>query len=162
MSETTTTHPGGIETRWFPSKVDWWLGVLLVILPLSQLAVVGSGLARGDSSEIVVGVISTLAVGALYGCLIFPMRYGIGPEELVIRHGLCRQRVRLRDIQEVRPTGNPLSSPALSLDRVEIRVGPGCFSPSYISPADRDGFLELLAANAGLVREGKRLVRPLP
>jgi hypothetical protein len=68
-------------------------------------------------------------------------------------------RIPLGDIVEVRPTRSPLSSPALSLDRLHIRFGEGFFKAAMISPADRQELLGELAARAGLQRDGDRLVR---
>jgi hypothetical protein len=78
---------------------------------------------------------------------------------LLVRFGICRQRIPLADIAEVHPTHNPLSSPALSLDRLRVQYGQGFFKAVMISPADRNGFLDDLAHKAGLKREGDRLVR---
>ena len=149
----------GMDTVWFPSKVDWWLGVLLVFPPASALAALADGLLNGDSEALLVGVVTAAFVIALYWLLVIPVRYGISSTELVIRFGVIRQRVDLVSIDVVEPTKNPLSSPALSLDRLAIRVGEGVLSTTMISPDDREGFLNLLANNAGLHREGERLVR---
>ena len=46
------------------------------------------------------------------------------------------------DITSVRRTRNPLSSPALSMDRLSIRYGKG--RRIMISPADQAGFLEAI------------------
>ena len=87
------------------------------------------------------------------------MRYGIARDDLIIRFGVVRQRIRLDEIREVVPTHNPLSSPALSLDRLAIRTGPSIFSGTMISPADREVFLATLALRTGLRQDGNRLVR---
>jgi len=87
------------------------------------------------------------------------MRYGIDDEHLHVRFGVCRQRIPLKDISEVHPTRNPLSSPALSLDRLHVQFGEGVFKAVMISPADRDRFLDELADKAKLKCEGDRLVR---
>lgn len=144
---------------WFPSKVDWWLGILLACPPVGSLVALGAGLASSDPGKIAVGAIACVLVSALYALLVIPVRYGIGPEELIVRFGVVRQRVKLGDIEEVAPTRNPLSSPALSLDRLAIRAGPGFLSTAMISPADREAFLLLLAAKGRLRRDGDRLVR---
>lgn len=88
-----------------------------------------------------------------------PIRYGIEDNWLIIRFGVVRRRIPLSDIREVHPTHNPLSSPALSLDRLAIRIDDGYMGMSLISPAQREEFLTLLASSAVLAREGDRLVR---
>jgi hypothetical protein len=87
------------------------------------------------------------------------MQYGMDETDLVIRVGLCRRRIPLAEILEVHPTRNPMSSPALSLDRLHVQFGPGFFKAVMISPMDRDRFLDDLAKKAQLKREGDRLVR---
>ena len=73
--------------------------------------------------------------------------------------GICRRRIPFADLSEVRPKSNPLSAPALSLDRLRVRFGRGAFRALMISPAARDLFLDELARKAGLKREGDRLFR---
>jgi hypothetical protein len=99
-----------------------------------------------------------LVLGIYFG-LVFPMRYGLDDTHLVVRFGVCRQRIPLAAITEVKPTHNPLSSPALSLDRLHVRFGQGVFKAVMISPTDRNRFLDELAQKTGLQREGDRLVR---
>jgi hypothetical protein len=57
------------------------------------------------------------------------------------------------------PTHDPLSSPALSLDRLRDQYGQSFFKAVMISSADRNHFLDDVAQRAGLQREGDRLVR---
>jgi hypothetical protein len=95
----------------------------------------------------------------MYLGLVLPMRYAITDQHLVVRHGLVRQRIALRDITVVEPTRSPLSSPALSLDRLRIEFGTGFFKSAMISPAAKSEFLAELAVKAGLERDGDRLVR---
>ncbi len=118
-----------------------------------------AGLTSDDPAELVAAIVSCVVTVALYGLLVFPMRYGIAQNELIIRFGIIRQHIQLDAIQEVVPTHNPLSAPALSLDRLAIRTGTGLFSGTMISPADRETFLSNLAMHSGLRQDGDRLVR---
>lgn len=145
--------------QWYRSKVDWWLAPLLCLPPVVSVAVCVGLVRGGKTSELPIGVATVLVVFGVYFGLVLPMRYGLDDTHLVVRFGVCRQRVPLADITEVHPTCNPLSSPALSLDRLRVQYGHGFFKAVMISPADRDGFLDDLARRAGLNREGDRLVR---
>jgi hypothetical protein len=146
--------------RRYKSKVDWWLVPLLAV-PLVVASVVATSSAMtGDPIQMAWGFGSLLFVTAIYVGLVFPMRYGIGGDRLIIRFCVRRQNVLLQNILEVRPTRNPLSSPALSLDRLHIQFGTGIFKAVMISPTQRERFLSDLAQSAGLHREGDRLVRP--
>jgi hypothetical protein len=145
--------------RWYRSKVDWWIALLLCAPPVASVAVCVALALGGRASELPWGIASVVFVFGIYFGLLFPMRYGLDGTHLLVRFGLCRQRIPLADVTEVHPTHNPLSSPALSLDRLYVRFGRGFARAVMISPADRDQFLDELAHKAGLTREGDRLVR---
>lgn len=142
-------------TLWFRSKVDGWLALLLVAGPVVSLA---GGLAAAPHQQ-GTAFLGTLVLAAVYVGLVFPMRYGLTETHLVVRHGLVRQRVAFADITSVTPTRSPLSSPALSLDRLRITFGTGHFKCVLISPADKKQFLVELALRARLVRDGDGLKR---
>jgi len=72
----------------------------------------------------------------------FGTGYTITETHLIIRSAFFSWRYPLAEITRVRPTRNPLASPALSLNRLEIRTRKGLCP--LISPADREGFLKLL------------------
>lgn len=116
---------------YFVSARDWWLAAVLFL---------GMG----------IGVGSALLVFLIAGMLGFVVwiwwgtGYRVTADELQVRSGPFRWRVPLAAITAVRRTRNPLSSPALSLDRLEVRYGPG--RVLLISPLDREGFLAVLRA----------------
>lgn len=145
--------------NWYRSKIDWWIALLLCVPPVASI-VVGIALVLGEnSSEWPWSIVGILLIFGIYFGLVFPMRYGLDDTHLLVRFGICRQRIPLIDIVEVRPTHNPLSSPALSLDRLNVQFGRGIFRSVMISPADRNRFLDDLAQRADLTREHDRLVR---
>jgi hypothetical protein len=145
--------------QWYRSKIDWWLVPLLCLLPVGVVGGWVVAVLAGDPTGMLVGTAMLVLVAGIYFGLVLPIRYGLDDTTLTVRFGLCRQRISLADITEVHRTRNPLSSPALSLDRLHIQYGPGLFKSTMISPADRDSFLDELARKAGLTREGDRLVR---
>ena len=147
------------QPRWYPSKIDWWLVPILCVPPVAAVAVSVAFALAGSTPVLLVGVAMAVLVAGLYLGLVFPLRYGLGDTHLVVRFGICRQRIPLSEISEVNPTFNPLSAPALSLDRLHVRFGQGIFKAVMISPADRNLFLDELAQKAGLNREGDRLFR---
>jgi hypothetical protein len=144
-------------TRWYSSKVDWWLAILLAVAPLVTIGAVIGAVAAGTG--LTAALLGVAFLAAIYVGLVLPMKYGMDDEHLVIRHGLVRQRIALQDIVEVFPSRNPLSSPALSLDRLEIRYGDDYPRSAMVSPAARSEFLSELARRAQLRQDGDRLVR---
>ena len=84
--------------------------------------------------------------------LAYPVTYEITENELVIRSGKRKIPVELSSIESVRPSRNPLSSPAWSLDRLRIDYHrKGKLTWLLISPEDRSAFLnELMGKTGGL------------
>jgi len=142
----------------FRSQVDGWLLGLVGGSLLLALAGVLAAAASVDDPAVWIGVVAVLAVGALVAWLFASTRYVLAGRELVVRSGPFRWRIDLATVQSVKPTRNPLSSPALSLDRLDIRYGAGKFL--LVSPAERDRFLAALArAEPALERKGAELRR---
>jgi hypothetical protein len=143
------------RVRWYPTKMDAWIVALLLFLPGIQGAIlVGSVWTQAWAPAAVsLGVLAFL--GCLYAGCIFPMRYGIGEEHLIIRFGLCRSRVPIAEIREIIPTHNPLSSPALSLDRLWIQCGDRWYQAAMISPREQGAFIDDLSGKIGLERTAR-------
>ena len=93
--------------------------------------------------------------------LLIPTYYEITSSTLFVRSGWLRYRIPLASIQRVFPTHNPLSAPALSLDRLQIEYMQGNrLQSQLISPQDKPGFLQDLARHAGdLHWQGDQLIR---
>ena len=124
----------------FPSKIDSWLLMLIAMTVLVSLGAAVATLAQSvDASSLLAAAIAIL-LGALFPLWLFASTdYRVSDGECLVRSGPFRWRIPLDDIEAVRATRNPLSSPALSLDRLEIRYAGG--RKIMISPLDRAGFL---------------------
>lgn len=150
----------------FVSKIDAWLAALFYFAVgapvLSGLFYLGTDRDDGVST-----FLQMLAVTGgsllLVVAIVYPTTYTLAEGQIKIRCGwLWRQAVKVSEILEVYPTRNPLSSPALSLDRLGVvveRKGKRRLAV-LVSPSDKEAFLSALAKmDGGLVREGKTLVR---
>ena len=124
------------------------------------LATLALTLVEGEG--IWAGALAVLFVVVLYTGLVVPVRYGLGEDRLTVRFGLVRQHIPYHAIRRVQPTRNPLSSPALSLDRLRVESEGSIFRTVMISPVRRDEFLDRLAARTGLQRQGDALTKPGP
>jgi hypothetical protein len=80
---------------------------------------------------------------------------------LRIRSGVLKGDIPIASITSVTPTHNPLSAPALSLDRLAISYEKGGHPRlGLVSPKEKAAFLqELSARDPGLRAEGDGLVR---
>ncbi len=146
--------------RTYPSKRDGWLLVVMGIAGLVAL----SGVATMLSAPTPVGVkvlFTFIMLGSVgfVGWLFMTTGYELSNTALTVRSGPFTWVIALDDIEEIYPSRNPLSSPALSLDRIAIQSKGGRL-PLLISPADREEFLQDLARRSpGLVKDGSRYRR---
>jgi hypothetical protein len=145
--------------HWYRSKVDWWLALILCVAPIVSVAVCILLIMEGESSQVPFAAGSLALVAGLYFGLVIPMRYGLDDTFLHIRFGVFRKRIPLFSVLQVYPTRNPLSSPALSLDRLHVQFGEGMLDAVMISPANRELFLDEFAEKARMRRDGDRLLR---
>jgi hypothetical protein len=120
---------------YFPSKRDLWLGLLIWGLVL--LATIPALLKPGKGQ-----LITMMAVILFIGWIWFGTGYEILENELKIRCGPFRQRIPLQEIKEIKRTRSPLSSPACSLDRMEIKYGKS--KRVMISPSDKENFIKMI------------------
>jgi hypothetical protein len=133
----------------FPSRVDPWIGVLLVLGPVVAM---GGTLAAAvtDDAPLWFAAGPLALFGVLYTLLVWPVDYTLGPETLIVRFGLIRLRLPYAEIRSVEPTADIRSSPALSLERLRVEAGPR--RSVNISPADRAAFMAALAARCPHLR----------
>jgi len=145
----------------YPSKKDAWLvAVLWVSVGGMIYATVQFGLdTRSTLGTLAFVVFCTVPVVVLCLWTLLDTRYILTHTELLVRGGPLRQRIPLQAIQEVRPQRTPLSSPALSMDRIRVTWLKGHQRSVFISPDNRRSFLRDLASRAGLKQAGDRLYR---
>lgn len=123
----------------YRSQVDQWL---LVVFALSALAAVGACLTLlyyGSYLEWMVGALTLMIGIGLPAWILNSTTYTLTTGFLVIRSGPFHWGVPLRQINKMTPTTNPLSSPALSLDRLKIDYSD--VKSIMISPENRREFL---------------------
>ena len=106
----------------YPSKRDAWLVAVLwiasAVMLFAAFEVWGSAEPFPFRLAYAVGMVA-LALFVVW--LLYSTGYTLTDRDLLARAGPFRWRVPLAAIEEVRPTRNPLSAPACSLDRLQIR-----------------------------------------
>lgn len=127
----------------FESKKDWWLR-LFIWIPIGGGLVLS--LMSGGLIIKIVMIFSALSIAWIW----FGTYYEFLDDMMVVKCGPFRERIKLSDIKSVKETRNPLSSAALSIDRLELRYG---FSGMVlVSPKDKEAFIEMiLNHNSGLI-----------
>ncbi|MCB5228065.1 PH domain-containing protein [Alishewanella sp. 16-MA] len=129
-------------TQVFRSKVDTWLGIVLVAAALAALYGVIHSLNSGDNADIVASLFALLVSAGLPIWLINSTRYTLTEQQLLVKSGPFQWQIPIVQISNITPTINPLSSPALSLDRLRIDYGQG--RSLMISPKQQQQFLQAL------------------
>lgn len=139
-----------------PSKRDAWL--VTVLATAGMFSLFAALVTLSDQPSAGYALLSVLfAAGSFVIWMFTGTFYVVTETELLVRSGPFRWSIPLRHIQEVHPTRNPLSSPALSLDRLGIRHAGGYL---MISPEDKRAFLDdLVARTPGLVLEDGGAIR---
>lgn len=122
----------------YKSKIDWWL--VLIILVAFGFPVVQGILEKEYVLSIVFGL---LLVGFIV--LAKSVQYKIEDHYLTI----WWKKIDIATIRKVYYTRNPLSSPALSLDRIAIVYN--TYDEIMISPLEKEAFIcELLKINPNI------------
>ena len=126
----------------YKSKIDWWLGLVL-LYPIFRS---------------IVSMIEGKWIGYLgiVLCLLFIVfiskstRYIIEEDKLIVKcMFIVNDRIEISKIRKIEKTNSVLSSPALSLDRIAIKFNK--FDEVYISPKEKQSFLnDLLEINPNI------------
>ena len=128
----------------YKSKVDWWLVLLIV-------GVFGYPIIDGIlTQQYLLSLVFTLIL-ILFYFLSKMIKYEINEGNLII----WKTKIDIKTIRKVYRTYNPLSSPALSLDRIAIVYNK--YDEVLISPKEREAFIEdLLKINPDIIVEIKK------
>jgi membrane protein YdbS with pleckstrin-like domain len=135
----------GVNLLKFKSRKDWWLSIIVWI---TMILAIGSGLY--ELIDKTPNILDFIIIFTL--CVILPIfilwmwlttYYFVDENNLIIKFGPFKKIIPLDTIKSVRKTTNPLSSPALSLKRLEIVYG--YYNSVLISPIHRDEFIEILS-----------------
>ena len=127
----------------FPSKIDGWVIPVMVIAFAGVVfaLIVVMATVTPWPVRVLTAVVMVLVMFLLFS-VFRSTYYEVGDADLRVVSGPFRWTIPLDQITDVTPTRNPLSSPALSMDRLKISYGKRKFV--LISPADKDGFVAAL------------------
>lgn len=134
----------------FKSKIDRWLLYLLIAVMVFEVLVMSiAAMQANGPRDATMLVVAALAIVALLGSMLVGTHYTVDGDTLRIACGPFRWKVPINAIRSVEATRNPLSSPALSLDRLRIDYGKRRI---MVSPADKTGFLKAIGRDPADVR----------
>lgn len=126
----------------YRSAVDWWFYAVTAASAVVVALAVFALLKSGQVGQIVVASLTALVAVGLPLWLLASTYYRVNAGSLEVRSGPFRWSIPLSEITEVRRSRSVLSSPALSLDRMEVKYGRG--RSILLSPRDSGGFLNAI------------------
>lgn len=137
-----------MSAKRFRSKVDAWLVFVVVAALVVLAAALVWMIIQGAPFAAIALFLGVMTLVTLFIGLIFTRTwYEIDSRELRIVSGPFRWTVPRDSIRSVEESRNPLSSPALSLDRLRISYGDRRWI--LVSPEDKTGFRKALGTVAG-------------
>jgi hypothetical protein len=126
----------------YKNKIDWWIALVLLLCVLMFVPLLW--FIPAEEQWILVVSMAVMAV------IVLPFLYGyceLGEEELILRLGYIRYKVRYENIKSIRLTTSFLSSMAMTTKRIEIREHNKSYlrGTTHFGPVDREEFAEELA-----------------
>lgn len=132
----------------FRSKIDWWLLFIFIVITANIIFKTYQEVHHSSIGTNFPHLMIYSLVILVIWLPIFSTYYVVENSTLVIKSLVFRWKINIDDITQIEPTHNPLSSPALSLDRLKISyMKNGRIAKVMISPKDKEGFLNTLRNN---------------
>lgn len=128
----------------YRTAVDWWLGLLLGGCIVSEIWLAVEPIVKTGKIDWAMLLIAVVVSGIVVP--LFGIKYVMYPEHLLVSMSVYgKARIRYEDIVDVKKTYNPLSSAAMSINRIQIDyVENGVHHMVLISPVRRKTFLKEL------------------
>lgn len=124
----------------FRSKIDLWLGTLIVVVAVIVFRVAYSIALKPYGF---VEAFPLVAIGAALPLWVLASTsYDVINANLWIRSGPFKWKISILSISKIEPTTSWVSSPALSVNRLKIEYGKG--KTILISPNETDKFLHVI------------------
>lgn len=132
----------------FRSKIDWWLLLIFVVITANIIFKIYQEVHHSSIGTNFSHLMIYSLVILVIWLPVFNTYYVVENNTLIIKSLVFRWKININDITQIEPTHNPLSSPALSLDRLKISyMKNGRIAKVMISPKDKKGFLNTLHNN---------------
>ncbi|MCM3723716.1 PH domain-containing protein [Solibacillus isronensis] len=112
------------------------MAIIFILVPISMIY----GVITEPSAVL---LLVTAFVIVLLCILFFGTKYVIEKDELIVYAGIYKKRIPIQQIRSLRPSKNPLSAPAMSIDRIEITFDPH-IQVILVSPKERELFVNKL------------------
>ena len=128
----------------FKSKMDSWLVLVIASgMVVSLVTLVFLLMTQKHGLFLYLNVLLLITAGiVLPAWILLDTKYVVSEGRLKVSSAFFSWTIPVDAITSVKATRNPLSSPALSLDRLEIKYTQG--KSILVSPGDKEGFLDAI------------------
>ncbi|MBC7525523.1 MAG: PH domain-containing protein [Flavobacterium sp.] len=117
----------------YKSKIDWWLGLVLVY-PIFKSII---SITDGEW----IGYLGIVLCFLIIFFISKSTRYIFAENQLIVKcMFIVNDKIEISKIKKIEKTNSLLSSPALSLDRIAIKFNK--YDEVYISPKEKQSFIE--------------------
>lgn len=123
----------------YPSAIDKWIVVMLLLAPVTSVAIGLYLFQQGKVDGAITLFLCAAATGSLTAAFTTPCRYTIHHDSVTVRCGLICYQIPIAEMVSVSKSATVLSGPALSMKRVVIKTSRG---QHILSPKQRDLFVE--------------------
>lgn len=122
----------------YPSEIDLWIAVLLMVSPLITLGLGLYVLLDGNTRDAAILFATAALVTLVSAVFTLPCRYTIEEDLLRVRCGIIGFKIPLAEIERIEKSRSWLSGPALSIKRVAVATSRRTV---LVSPVNRDEFI---------------------
>lgn len=119
----------------YRSKVDLWLLLLI------DGVIIASVVPIGLSGDVLESIVLAALIGVPVSLYMFNIKYVIRDSSLIVKDGIFQHTYNINGIKSIKPTRTLLSSPAASLDRLEINFA---HDRLIVSPKQKEEFIRHL------------------
>ena len=123
----------------YPSAIDKWIVVMLLLAPVTSIAIGLYLFQQGKVDGAITLFLCAAATGSLTAAFTTPYRYIIHHDSVTVRCGLICYQIPIAEMVSVSKSATVLSGPALSMKRVVIKTSR---RQHILSPKQRDLFIE--------------------
>lgn len=127
------------------SKIDLWYKILISIVIIILITSIVMLMFTFKNIELVFAVIMIMFIIVFILSITFNTYYEFKKDYLYCKSGIFSEKIKYKDIKNIKKSNNMFSSMALSRDRIEIKTSDNIFlGLTYISPSNQDEFIEIL------------------
>lgn len=135
----------------YKSKIDWWLIIVLILASVILVQSIYINLKTYNLYQNLPYFIFYSLIMVLIWLPITTTYYVVDTKNLKVQSMFFKWEIPLENIHKIEQTSNPLSAPALSLDRIRIKyMQNGSPHSIMVSPKNKAEFIKAISKNISI------------